>query len=131
MTAAGSTEEDAKVVLEDLGFEVVPASQLELVGWDVSYRSLWNDYASVSVWRDRASGRLSRTTEHVEPTAAGCWDWTRANAERREAESLDAEPCNDCGRPTFWDEERRDYRHVSREAPPCFLIRIAREEVGR
>jgi hypothetical protein len=31
-------------------------------------------------------------------------------------------PCNDCGRPVVWDEERNDYRHTVEPERGCFLI---------
>ena len=35
--------------------------------------------------------------------------------------------CNDCGRPTHYDERLGDYRHDDPAAPDCFLIRRTTE----
>jgi hypothetical protein len=35
---------------------------------------------------------------------------------------LDLRRCNHCGRLRFYDRKREDYRHLSPDAPDCFLI---------
>lgn len=36
--------------------------------------------------------------------------------------SSEAAACNDCQRPIYWDENRKDYRHAKDPQQGCFLI---------